>query len=87
MSTYRARVPKNGEWVDTVFLHALACAYGVTVLVFQAGCNPTILGPHLHEDLDQDCDVVVPVALVNDYHFWAVVESRLPGLGMHNLCS
>ena len=39
------------------------------------------MGPHLHEDLDQDCDVVVPVALVNDYHFWAVVESRLPGLG------
>ena len=21
------------------------------------------------------------VAVVNDYHFWAVVESRLPGLG------
>ena len=81
MSTYRARMQKNGEWVDTVFLHALACVYGVTVLVFQAGCDPAILGPHLHEDLDQDCDVVVPVALVNDYHFWAVVESRLPGLG------
>ena len=81
MSTYRQRMRENGEWVDTVFLHALACAYGVTVLVFQDGCDPAILGPHLHEDLDQDCDVVVPLALVNDYHFWAVVESRLPGLG------
>jgi len=81
MSTYRERMRKNGGWVDTVFLHALACAYGVTVWVFQDGCDPAILGPHLHEDLEQDRAVVVPVALVNDYHFWAVVESRLPGLG------
>ena len=35
MATYRTRMRGNGEWVDTVFLHALACAYGVTVLVFQ----------------------------------------------------
>ena len=68
-STYRARMRGNGEWVDTVLLHALACVYGVTVLVFQDGCDPAILGPHLHEDLDQECDVMVPVALVNDYHF------------------
>ena len=81
ISAYRARMRANGEWVDTVFLHALACVYGVTVLVFQDGCDPAILGPHLHEDLDQECDVMVPVALVNDYHFWAVVGSRLPGLG------
>ena len=81
MATYRARMRGNGEWADAVFMHALACAYGVTVLVFREKCDPAILGPHLHEDLDQDCDVVVPVALVNDYHFWAVVESRLPGLG------
>ena len=81
ISTYRERMRSNGEWVDIVFLHALACVYGVTVLVFQAGCDPAILGPHLHEDLDQECDVMVPVALVNDYHFWAVVESRLPELG------
>ena len=81
LATYRARMKVNGEWADTVFMHALACAYGVTVLVFQEQCDPAILGPHLHEDLEQDCDVVVPVALVNDYHFWAVVESRLPGLG------
>ena len=81
MSTYLERMRQNGEWVDTVFLHALACVYGVTVLVFQHGCDPAILGAHLHEDLEQDCDVMVPVALVNDYHFWAVVESRLPDLG------
>ena len=81
MATYRERMQKNGEWVDTVFMHALACAYGVSVLVFQDGCDPAILGPDLHEDFDRKCDVVVPVALVNDYHFWAVIESRLPGLG------
>ena len=81
MSTYRERMHHNGEWVDTVFLHALACAYGVTVLVFQDACDPCILGPQLHEDFDQECDVVVPMALVNDYHFWAAIPMRLPDMG------
>ena len=48
-------------------MHALACAYGVSVLVFQEACGPAILRPRLHEEFDRECDVVVPVALVNDY--------------------
>ena len=79
--TYLQKMRRNGEWADTVFMHALACAYGVTVLVFQDSIEPAILGPHLHDDLEHECAVVVPVALVNDYHFWAAVQSTLPGLG------
>ena len=67
------------QFVDTVLLHALACAYGVIVLLLQDGCGPTALGPHLHEEIDQDCAVV---DLVNDYDFWAVVESRIQSLGV-----
>ena len=77
--TYVQRMRRSGEWVDTAFLHALGCAYGVTVLVFQDGMEPAILGPHLHDDFDGECDIIVPVALVNDYHFWAVVPFAEPG--------
>ena len=35
--SYVQRMQKNGEWVNTAFMHALACAFGVTVLVFQDG--------------------------------------------------
>ena len=69
---------RNGEWVDTAFMHALACAFGVTVLVFQEGVDPAILGPHLMAAGDGDCDLVVAVALVNDYHCWVVLKSKLP---------
>ena len=60
---------EDGEWVDAAFMHALACAVGVTILVFQDGVYPTIIGPHLIDGNDGDCDLVVPVALVNGYHF------------------
>ena len=76
--SYVQRMQRNGEWVDTAFMHALACAFGVTVLVFQDGVDPAIIGPHLIDGDDGDCDLVVPVALVNDYHFWAVVKSTFP---------
>ena len=64
--SYVQRMQRNGEWVHGAFMHALACAVGVTVLVFQDGVDPTILGPHLMDADDGDCDLVVPVALVND---------------------
>ena len=76
--SYVQRMQRNGEWVDTASTHALACAFGVTVLVFQEGVDPAIIGPHLIDGDNGDCDLVVPVALVNDYHFWAVVKSTFP---------
>ena len=77
--SYVQRMQRNGESVDTAFMHALACAVGVTVLVFQDGVDPAIIGPHLIDGDNGDCDLVVPVALVNDYHFWVVVKSTFPG--------
>ena len=45
--SYVQRMQRNGEWVDTAFMHALACAVGVTVLVFQDGVDPAIIVPHV----------------------------------------
>ena len=71
---YVQRMRRNGEWADTVFLHALGNVYGANVVVFQAGTDPALLGPCLHEDLGSTgAHLMVPVALVNDYHFWGVV--------------
>jgi hypothetical protein len=47
------------EWVDTAFMHALACAFGVTVLVFQDGVDPATIGPHLTDGDNGDCEFVV----------------------------
>ena len=46
---------------------------------FQDGVDPAILGPHLMDADNGDSDLVVPMALVNDYHFWAVLKSTFPG--------
>ena len=72
-------IQKHGEWVNTASLHHLACVFWVTLLVFQDGVDPSILGPHLVDGDNGDCDLVAPVALVNDYHFWAVLKSTFLG--------
>jgi hypothetical protein len=54
------------------------CFWGHRTCV-QDGVDPAILGPHLIDGDDGDCDLVVAVALVSDYHFWAVVKSTFPG--------
>ena len=77
--SYVQRMQRNGEWVDAAFMHALACAVWVTVLVFQDGVGPAILGPHLMDADNGDSELVVPMALANDYHVWAVLKSTFPG--------
>ena len=72
--SYVQRMQRNGDWADTACMHDLGSPYSC----FQVGVDPTILGPHLIDGDAGDCDLVVPVALVNDYHFWAVVKSTCP---------
>jgi len=68
---------RDGNWIDTAFLHSLGCAYGVDVVIFQEGVEPAFVGVSL-QGMD-DCrqgdggnSIAVPVALVNDYHFWGL---------------
>jgi len=70
-NNYLDRMRKPGQWVDTAFLHALACQCGVDVVIFQSGTDTTLLGKSL---TGQQCDVLVPIALSNDLHFWALEQ-------------
>ena len=57
-------------------MHALGHAFGVDICVFQEGQSPGLVGASLgdmgHSALQHD-PVCIPVALMNDYHFWAAV--------------
>ena len=81
---YLDEMTKPDAWVDTAFLHAMACANGVDVVLIQAGMSPVLLGISTHQgeapelvDCEKDDKAkhptVVPMALVNDVHFWGVL--------------
>ena len=70
---------KDGAWIDTAFLHGLGCAYGADIMIFQASMEPAVVGMSLLDDGDDQGGggdpIAIPVALVNDYHFWGVMEA------------
>ena len=72
---YLAKMRRDREWVDTAFLHALGRAFGVNVLIFQAHTDETMVGEDLAENAGHEhhTSIAVPVALVNDRHFWGVL--------------
>ena len=78
---YLDEMTKPDAWVDTAFLHVMACANGVDVVLIQAGMSPVLLGISTHQGQELDCEnddkakypTAVPMALVNDVHFWGVL--------------
>ena len=70
---YLAKMRQDREWVDTAFLHALGRAYGVNVVIFQAHMDEALVGEDLQDSAEHEDCIAVPVALVNDYHFWGVL--------------
>ena len=79
---YLQEMTQPDAWVDTAFLHAMACANGVDIILIQAGKSPVLLGSSTHQGQEQDCEndddkakdpTAVPMALVNDVHFWGVL--------------
>ena len=74
---YVEKMQRAGEWIDTAFLHALGAAHGANVLIFQPGMEMAIVGADLAESADEhnrQPPMTVPIALVNDVHFWGVTE-------------
>ncbi len=53
-------------------------AYNVNVLIFQEHSDETLVGEDLMESTGDGhaAPLVVSIALVNDHHFWGVIESR-----------
>ena len=72
---YLAKMRQDREWVDTAFLHALGRAHGVNVLIIQTHMDEALVGEDLMDNPEHGSDtlIMVPVALVNDHHFWGVV--------------
>ena len=93
---YLEGMTQPGAWVDTAFLHAMACANDVDVVLFQPQMGPVLLGistaggafdpssgPCPNDDLPNDDEVgpavnptIVPMALVNNVHFWGLLQSE-----------
>ena len=70
---YLAKMRQDGEWADLAFLHALGRAHGVNVVIFQAHMDETLVGEDLQDSVEHKDCIAVPVALVNDHHFWGVL--------------
>ena len=70
---YLAKMRQDREWADLAFLHALGRAHGVNVVIFQAHMDETLVGEDLQDSAEHEDRIAVPVALVNDHHFWGVL--------------
>ena len=68
-------VGKYKDWVDASVLHALGCAFKVDVLIFQEKVDPTVVGFSLLGG--GDAHNIVPLAMMNDRHFWSVRTTEL----------
>ena len=76
---YLAKMRQDGEWADLAFLHALGRAHGVNVVIFQAHMDETLVGEDLQDSAEHEDRIAVPVALVNDHHFWGGLTMRTRG--------
>lgn len=76
LKDYLSDMRRAGTWVDTCFLHCLACSVAVDVLVYQQHGCLTLLGLSLMGETTGA--ELVPVALVNEQHFWALKPLGAP---------
>ena len=67
------RMRKDREWADASFLHALACHFRVDCIVWAEHGEPMLIGYSLAKHAGATFGYV-PIAMVNDLHFWGVVE-------------
>jgi hypothetical protein len=95
--SYDRKMFMDGEWADTALILGMACAFGVDVVIFQVGMDPALLGISLLEGAGPDqasmcpSSRLVPMALVNDRHFWGLRSLQdselLPGPGISTTSS
>ena len=68
------RMETNKEWVDASVIHALACAFGVDVAIWQAQVDPMLVGYGMLSKGPSRGLLVI--AVNNDHHFWGVVAAK-----------
>ena len=67
-------VSTSGAWIDCSFLLALACVFNVDIIIFQNKMEPTLLGCSM---LGMTPLAAIPIAMVNDMHFWGLRPTRV----------
>ena len=72
-SDYMASMSADCTWADTALMQGLACAYGADLCLF-LDSGPALLGQSLVQADRPSDNVMVPVALANDFHYWGVLE-------------
>ena len=72
---YLEHMRVRDQWIDACVLQALACKFSLDVAVWQADADPCLLGISLmSEAADMKSVPLVSVAMVNDKHFWGIVN-------------
>ena len=71
-----ATMETDKHWIDASVLHALGCIFRVDVALFQEGADPMIVGhsllrPSGGSPMAETLDMV-PLAMVNDFHYWGI---------------
>lgn len=67
-SDWLTKMGCSGHWLDTAAMFGLASAFDADVAIFIEGQEPCLLGASL---ANIATDLLIPVALANDRHFWA----------------
>lgn len=67
------KVRLQGQWVDVVFIHALACACNVDAVIYsdETLTLQTLVGRSLHEQ--DEVAGVIPLVMKSRYHCWPVL--------------
>jgi hypothetical protein len=73
LDIYLANIGKMGTWVDTAFLHGLACSCHLDIIIFQEGMDPTLVGSSF---AGEAVEALVPIAIVNSFHFCAMKPAQ-----------
>ena len=81
---YLNSMSANRAWIDASFVHALGCAFQVDVCIFQAGMEPALVGCSLAGDSQLVATSLVPMMMVNDLHFWGLVDIELNIQSQHS---
>ena len=75
-----SRLRLTDSWGDVAFVHALACAVGVDVLLIDSTQQAKLIGKSLMVGQvgQNECCSLVPMAFHEHFHFWAALpmESR-----------
>ena len=72
-----ATLETDKEWIDASLMHALGCVFRVDVALWQEGADVTMVGHSLarlaNGVVSSEALDMIPIALVNDLHYWGVI--------------